>query len=158
MRRFKTKVITDESQVPDGFKRISVLADSLTDQKKLSDAHTDGVIAAVKLMRSTDDRTGPVWVDADAARQVLTGDKPKAKAKQQTDLQYESVCESMADIATSLAGVERLLERLDEQQRFPRVTPQRRKGRDDHDDCKHERPQEHLAEHGHQVWHGASGL
>jgi len=29
-----------------------------------------------------------------------------------TDLQYESVCESMADIATSLAGIERLLERL----------------------------------------------
>ena len=112
MRRFKTKVITDESQVPDGFKRISVLADSLTDQKKLSDAHTDGVISAVKLMRSTDDRTGPVWVDADAARLVLAGDKPKAKAKQTTDLQYESVCESMADIATSLAGVERLLERL----------------------------------------------
>ena len=36
----------------------------------------------------------------------------KHKAKQTTDLQYESVCESMADIATSLAGVERLLERL----------------------------------------------
>ena len=28
------------------------------------------------------------------------------------DLQYESVCESLADIATSLAGVERLFERL----------------------------------------------
>jgi hypothetical protein len=112
MKRFKTKVITDESQVPDGFRRISVLADSITDQKKLSDAHTEGVIAAVKLMRSTEDRTGPVWVDAEAARLVLAGDKPKAKAKQTTDLQYESVCESMADIATSLASVERLLERL----------------------------------------------
>jgi len=112
MKRFKTKVITDESQVPDGFRRISVLADSITDQKKLSDAHTEGVIAAVKLMRSTEDRTGPVWVDAEAARLVLAGDKPKAKAKQTTDLQYESVCESMADIATSLASVERLIERL----------------------------------------------
>jgi hypothetical protein len=29
-----------------------------------------------------------------------------------SDLQYESMCESMADIAQSLAGVERLLERL----------------------------------------------
>ena len=112
MKRFKTKVITDESQVPDGFRRISVLADSITDQKKLSDAHTEGVIAAVKLMRSTEDRTGPVWADAEAARLVLAGDKPKAKAKQTTDLQYESVCESMADIATSLDSVERLLERL----------------------------------------------
>lgn len=71
MRKHKTKVITDESQVPAGFKRISSLADSLTDQKKLSDAHTDGIIAAVKLMRSTEDRTGPVWVDAEAARRVL---------------------------------------------------------------------------------------
>jgi hypothetical protein len=112
MSRFKTKVITDESQVPDGFKRISVLADSPANQKKLSDAHTNGVIAAVKLMRSTDDRTGPVWVHVDDARRVLTGDKPKAKAKQQADLQYESVCESMTNIATSLAGVERMLERL----------------------------------------------
>jgi len=112
MRRFKTKVITDESQVPDGFKRISVLADSLADQKKLSDAHTDGVIAAVKLMRSTDDRTGPVWVDADAAHQVLSGDKPKAKAKQPSDLQYESVCESLADIASGMGYVVQLLERL----------------------------------------------
>jgi hypothetical protein len=112
MKRFKTKVITDESQVPDGFRRISVLADSITDQKKLSDAHTEGVIAAVKLMRSTEDRTGPVWVDAEAARLVLAGDKPKAKAKQTTDLQYESVCESLADIASGLGYVVQLLERL----------------------------------------------
>jgi hypothetical protein len=39
--------------------------------------------------------------------------KPQAKrAGEPTDLQYESVCESLADIAQSLAGVERLLERL----------------------------------------------
>ena len=81
MRRFKTKVITDESQVPDGFKRICSLASSLTDQKKLSDAHTDGFIDAVKLMRSTDDRTGPVWVDADAAIRVLASSSGYHAAK-----------------------------------------------------------------------------
>lgn len=119
MSKFKTKVITDESQVPPGFKRISALADSLADQKRLSDAHTDGVIAAVKLMRSTDDRTGPVWVDAEAAARVLWPAEPAAPkvkgfaAQGGIDKRHaESVCESLASIDSTLDEIYRVLERL----------------------------------------------
>jgi hypothetical protein len=65
-------------------------------------------------------RTGQLFVEPDVAREMLDSlrqhkinaiSPPKA-CKPQADLQYESVCESMADIATSLASVERLLERL----------------------------------------------
>lgn len=118
MGKFKTKVITDESQVPPGFRRIAALADSLSDQKRLSDAHTDGVIAAVKLMRSTDDRTGPVWVDAEAAARVLAPAEPVGKAKPASageviDKRHaESVCESLVSIDSTLDEIYRVLERL----------------------------------------------
>ncbi len=64
-------------------------------------------------------RDGRSWVarQADieeflAARKASSPTTIKAAGKAPSDLQYESVCESMADIATSLAGVERLFERL----------------------------------------------
>ena len=115
MRKFKTKVITEESQVPHGFRRISSLADSLTDQKKLSDAHTDGFIAAVKLMRSTEDRTGPVWVDAEAAREVLAGDKArtkKASAHQMPAGQNEAAIVALCEINNGISLIHATLERL----------------------------------------------
>ncbi len=116
MRKFKTKVITEESQVPHGFRRISSLADSLTDQKKLSDAHTDGLIAAVKLMRSTEDRTGPVWVDAEAAREVLAGDKQKPKKAPTDHLmpagQNEAAVIALCEINNGISLLCETLERL----------------------------------------------
>lgn len=122
MKKFRTKVITDESQVPAGFKRICEITQSLTEQKQLSDAHTDGRIEAVKLMRSTTERGGPVWVDSDGARRVLSGDdhrhqighanKTQPAGALPTCVQIESVCESLADLAQSAAAIERLLERL----------------------------------------------
>ena len=119
MRKYKTKVITDESQVPAGFKRISSLADSLTDQKKLSDAHTDGLIEAVKLMRSTDDRTGPVWVDAQAAAHVLRGSatlqarKPaKAVDSAWADRRIESAVIALCEINNGITLMQATLERL----------------------------------------------
>ena len=115
MKKFKTKVITEESQVPHGFRRISSLADSLTDQKKLSDAHTDGFIAAVKLMRSTEDRTGPVWVDAEAAREVLAGDKTRTKkvsAYQMSAGQNEAAVIALCEINNGISLIHATLERL----------------------------------------------
>jgi hypothetical protein len=105
MNKFKTKVITNESQVPAGFTRISELASSLRDQKKLSDAHTDGLIEAVKLMRSIDDRTGPVWVDAAAAAKVLAG-VPQAPAKpshekQSADVAIAALTEVLSAMVTN---------------------------------------------------------
>ena len=120
MRKFKTKVITDESQVPAGFRRISALADSLSDQKKLSDAHTDGIIAAVKLMRSADDRTGPVWVDAEAAKRVLEG--TSSQSRRQASLQfrvngapaeqYEAAVVALCEINNGITLMQVTLERL----------------------------------------------
>ena len=115
MKKFKTKVITEESQVPHGFRRISSLADSLTDQKKLSDAHTDGFIAAVKLMRSTEDRTGPVWVDAEAAREVLAGDKARTKkvsAYQMSAGHNEAAIVALCEINNGISLIHATLERL----------------------------------------------
>jgi hypothetical protein len=119
MKKHKTKVITDESQVPVGFKRISVIADSLTDQKKLSDAHTDGLIAAVKLMRSTEDRTGPVWVDANAAALVLHGTnarhacKPGAKiGSAAADNCSEAAVIALCEINNGITLMQATLERL----------------------------------------------
>ena len=117
MRRFKTKVITDESQVPNGFKRICQIASSLTDQKKLSDAHNDGFIEGVKLMRSTDDRTGPVWVDAEAALRVLTSNSSYHVAKAGTAKQPDShgndaALATLTRIDNGLALIHDTLERL----------------------------------------------
>jgi len=47
-----------------------------------------------------------------AARKASSPSTTKAADKAPSDLQYESVCESLADIAQSLAAVERLLGRL----------------------------------------------
>lgn len=126
MRKHKTKVITDESQVPAGFKRISSLADSLPDQKKLSDAHTDGMIAAVKLMRSTEDRTGPVWVDAEAARRVLEGtDKPRANQKaacepsQQLEALLCALSAMVTNQVTTLHAIERIADAVEKIAKHP---------------------------------------
>ena len=57
--------------------------------------------------------------DADARRKAQNAEasrRYRKRLKEDTDipsdLQYESVCESLADIAQSAAGIERLLERL----------------------------------------------
>ena len=47
-----------------------------------------------------------------ARQRYQTADGVDRRSAEPSDLQYESVCESLADIATSLAGVERLIERL----------------------------------------------
>ena len=117
MKKYRTKVITDESQVPAGYKRISALADSITDQKKLSDAHTVGLIEAVKLMRSTDDRTGPVWVDAEAAKRVLATDKPAASKKGTGDpawanARFEAAVIALCEINNGITLMLPVLERI----------------------------------------------
>jgi len=66
------RIITSSDDVPDGFVRITDLTDNATDAKILSDAHTTGHLDAVKLIRTTSEvRTGPVWVDAVAAKALL---------------------------------------------------------------------------------------
>jgi hypothetical protein len=75
------------------------------------------LVAAVKdgeLRGLQDPKSRRYYVPQEEANRLLISKASHAaeKATAPKDLQYESVCESMADIATSLAGVERLLERL----------------------------------------------
>jgi hypothetical protein len=66
-----TKVITDESQVPAGYVRICDVTPDATLQRRISHAHMDGTIQAVKLMRSVKDTVGPVWVERAGALKLL---------------------------------------------------------------------------------------
>jgi hypothetical protein len=67
------RIITNPDDVPDGWKRITDLTNNSTDAKILSEAHTAGDLAAVKLIRTTSEiRTGPVWVDAVQAAAILS--------------------------------------------------------------------------------------
>jgi hypothetical protein len=112
MSKFQTKVITDESQVPQGWMRVSQLCESLADQRKLSEAHTDGLIPAVKLMRSVNDRGGPVWVSPDDARLVLQSEKPEPSKALAGDAASFDAALSMAEMRLTLGRIELILERL----------------------------------------------
>jgi len=79
----QTKVITDESQVPPGFVPMSRWEKDRVNHKRLSDAHNDGKLHAVKLIRfASEARTGKVWVhEEDAIRLLAEMDSDKtAKA------------------------------------------------------------------------------
>ncbi len=116
---FSTKVITDESQVPEGYVRICEISPSNTEQKRISEAHQEGLIAAVKLMRSTRDTVGPVWVHKEAAVELLRRHKERATLGMQvlhshaaTDPEVVAVlvrlavaAERIADAAESMATV-----------------------------------------------------
>lgn len=76
------RIITSEDDVPNGWVRIADLTDNATDAKILSDAHTTGDLDAVKLIRTTSEvRTGPVWVDAVAAKALLAKCQAKRDGK-----------------------------------------------------------------------------
>jgi hypothetical protein len=108
------RIITSEDDVPDGWVRIADLTDSSTDAKILSDAHTNGELDAVKLIRTTSEiRTGPVWVDAVAARALLSrcqakrdaGMRPEQAEGQSIDLtQYEAM-RTLQRIETALLRI-----------------------------------------------------
>ncbi len=111
----------DEFTLPAGFVPLS-------DWDHRHRSGSDGHSAEYKALRLAADAgkiqafkmggSGRWYVNRKAAAEFLASQltepqtAAKSKAKQPADLQYESVCESLADIATSLAGIERLLERL----------------------------------------------
>ena len=105
------RIITSESDVPSGWVRIADLTDNATDAKILSDAHTTGDLDAVKLIRTTSEvRTGPVWVDAAAAKALLTkcqakrDGKPAASDKT-ADWQLSVIAVSLQRIADALESM-----------------------------------------------------
>ena len=68
---YVTKVITDESQVPEGYVRICDMTPDVTLQKTISKMQLDGLVPAVKYMATAKHFTGPVWVDAAITNQLL---------------------------------------------------------------------------------------
>ena len=87
--------------------------------KVLYRAWCDEQMSGIKFMANPHNKNGQIFVDPAEASRIIEsatapGSSPKAAAdsKTATNPQYASACESLADIAQSLAGVERLLERL----------------------------------------------
>lgn len=74
-------IITDESQVPVGYVRVAQLTLDKTLQYALYSAADSGCFSAVKLMRTSTHKHGPIYVDRAAAQAVI--DQRKAFAAEQ---------------------------------------------------------------------------
>jgi len=108
------RIITSEADVPSGWVRIAEVTDSATDAKIISDAHNADAIPAVKLVRKTSEyRTGPVWVDPAAAKAWLSrcqakrdaGTRPEPAEGQSVDVtQYEAM-RTLQRIETALLRI-----------------------------------------------------
>lgn len=91
MGQYQTGIITDVSQVPEGYVQLVKFADrrqpgGKTIHKALSDAHQRGDIRAVKLMRTlTDAKTGPVYVHRGDAEGHLRSRAAKGKTGRDTN-------------------------------------------------------------------------
>lgn len=83
-KAYSTRVITDPSQVPAGYVSLSELR--ARHRKRWADdvsqLHVAGRIPAVKLMRTADDKLGPVWLDGGAAEALLP---PEPAARPETE-------------------------------------------------------------------------
>lgn len=95
-----TKVITDESQAPIGYVRICDMANGNQEMaRQISRLHNTGAVPAVKLMRSIQDRTGPVWVCKKTVEEMLQNNKPIVPAAQAVfELDASANLERIADL------------------------------------------------------------
>jgi hypothetical protein len=125
-KQHTTKFIQDESQVPDGYVTLASFGHNTPLHRAMCDAHRDGRVRAVKLVRHEGDiKTGAVWVHAGDAEGFQRTHGKSERPKHTISLgerrpdevgvtrsQSESACESLADIAQSLADAMPILERL----------------------------------------------
>lgn len=119
-RKHSTRFINDESHVPDGYVPLASFGHNTRIHRALCDAHRDGRVRAVKLVRHEGDiKTGAVWVhEGDAAefRDAYESPQPKAIADSAVEAigsrHAESVCESLSSIDATLDEIYRVLERL----------------------------------------------
>ena len=88
---FKTRVITDAAQVPAGFISMAELCKTHGEPtaRALSDAHTQGKVQAVKLMRTPNDRSGPVWLEQRGANEIVQANKPKPPAAPESPAKFQ---------------------------------------------------------------------
>lgn len=128
----KQWVVSDESQVPAGFKQLKEWGPPRTQGKAgsveyetLHRAYRNATIEAYKVMQSPRDKCGPVFVNAAQAQVILSSELYRGQPVQQSagkcaqergvDSQHaESLCESLASIDSTLDKMCRVLERLAE--------------------------------------------
>ena len=67
------KIITSESEVPEGYKR---LKEFKRRQSTLSEAAKAGKVRAVKLVKRYGQKGGPVWIHFEDAKKLLGDEKP----------------------------------------------------------------------------------
>lgn len=126
----KQWVVSNESQVPAGFKQLKEWGPPRTQGKAgsaeyetLHRAYRNATIEAYKVMQSPRDKCGPVFVNADQAQVILSSElyrgQPvqsstgKCFAQSTIDKRHaESVCESLASIDSTLDEIYRVIERL----------------------------------------------
>jgi hypothetical protein len=120
---FKTRVITDANQVPAGYIPMADLCKLHGEPaaRALSDAHTQGKVQALKLMRTPNDRSGPVWLEERGANKVVQANKPKPhttpeyQAKVQgTRPKNESPWDELASMSWTLLSIDTNLGRVAE--------------------------------------------
>lgn len=120
MKRTKTKypirVITDETQVPSDY--ITVQHWTGPEYELIVKAAKHGAIPCVKLMRTTTDRSGPVYVHEQFGKDFLTARAEKEAKKLQRPARQldlgESTLTPSVELQTLLAlqNIERLMKRL----------------------------------------------
>lgn len=77
MKKFKTKIVNDVTQLPEGARQLSDLVPRDDPRRKtklkwLSDAHIEGRLQAHKLVRTMHEmRTGPVYLDHVESQEYL---------------------------------------------------------------------------------------
>jgi hypothetical protein len=103
------KVITDESQVPEGYVPLSRWGADKTTHKRLSDAHSDDRLPAVKLMRTTSEaQTGKVWVHEESAIRLLAEIESAKNARH--DAATPKVPASVAEVPKIAGQIDHLVD------------------------------------------------
>lgn len=110
MPTYTTRVITDESQVPEGYVRLKEWGSP--EQQHISKAHQGGLIPAVKLMRNITDTHGPTWVDKEKAEEFLNGINAHKKQKV-VQLDSKLFNEYVTAIAGELTAIREALQGLE---------------------------------------------
>lgn len=119
-------IVFDATHVPDGYVPQSNWSGNKRHHNALCKACESNRIRRIRFKRSADDRIGRMFVHQEDADGVIreSDQRHSTKTAAKTVVSVpdavaatsrfdaESVCESLADIASSLSSVERLLERL----------------------------------------------
>jgi hypothetical protein len=115
--KHKTAVITKETDVPAGYVPIASFREVHGDAMatKMSHAHKDGFVRAVKLMRTADDRGGPVWVHQDDWLAYLKSTEPQQQERLNTQGNPDPIGRNRYDV------LEEINTRLDSLEHYSKV-------------------------------------